>query len=409
MSPVLPPGNISVDTPVGELGNGLLSQIKEALRLHILATLENEGASAPQPASQQGADCLDRYRGPAWEKMRTLDCYCHFFESDPFDQISVASTKDEKAEKKKRRHRKKRRNAVGDKLSDANTNDQLSVSAATDTVGEDPVMREGALSSGEVQLRTDKEKADKMGPEPERELEAKEEFVASPAKSVDSEAPHVPEIDLGEAAASTKEAGQEPEKSKTRSRCNTGTLANKEAEAPKTTKGQRRRERQKQTSVKNEYEELKKATMKLFVEPTCPKVLGDSKIPTMRKPKEPPAMAPQDKRELEEDKQKALPESALYPEPRPDSAVAAHQEGYVEDTVLRPMVVLAPYFDYPRESHFLAALNTEISAFVKAKTEFANSMKPTCTEIVRRIEHIAKYTFTRMFLRHERPCGRIRG
>jgi len=69
------------------------------------------------------------------------------------------------------------------------------------------------------------------------------------------------------------------------------------------------------------------------------------------------------------------------------------EQELIPNSILKPMILLEPYYCYPKESNFLNVLNSQISDFVKTRESHVLLMKQFCKEINNRLEKIVKYAF----------------
>eukprot|EP01022_Parablepharisma_sp_SALTPOND_P019813 TRINITY_DN3436_c0_g1_i1.p1 TRINITY_DN3436_c0_g1~~TRINITY_DN3436_c0_g1_i1.p1 ORF type:complete len:560 (-),score=85.62 TRINITY_DN3436_c0_g1_i1:3732-5411(-) len=342
--------------PVAELCKGLIGLLSEKYRLYIISCLENDGPVTPLDTNP---NCLACYKTKAWDQMKTLDCYKHFFESDAFDSFYSLRLPEED---KKRKHKKKKK-----KQSNESPNE-------TKEEHKDEIKAEPLIEKVEGHTKVTVSLPEKPAPKEEK-------------KSVKEPCNNVPK---------------------------------KEAKVKKT-KSQRKHEQEFHKNTKAEYEKLKRNAIKLFEEKTAvikPVNSKTKKINSQVKDHiEKKSEVHYSGEAVEKESNKNILTKSFKPQKGshkiyyrkkvsennspvvgPISEPPIEQEGhYIEKNSLKPMVVLEPHYCYLKESHFFSHFNKEIESFIKTRLEYVAVMQAICKELLPRIEKIAKYTFTRSF------------
>eukprot|EP00826_Nyctotherus_ovalis_P019383 TRINITY_DN15973_c0_g2_i2.p1 TRINITY_DN15973_c0_g2~~TRINITY_DN15973_c0_g2_i2.p1 ORF type:complete len:555 (+),score=91.78 TRINITY_DN15973_c0_g2_i2:401-2065(+) len=144
----------------------------------------------------------------------------------------------------------------------------------------------------------------------------------------------------------------------------------KKCKTKKQTKGERKREQEKAKRIMADYKSIQKLAVKKFEEIalTTQTFEKDSKSPV------------------------AVEDNPIKQSKSPDSSKLEEE---IKDTIAKPMIVLEPYYCYPKESEFFTALNKEIDCFVSNAIEYVTRIQPLSKLISRHIEQIARHAFSR--------------
>jgi len=163
------------------------------------------------------------------------------------------------------------------------------------------------------------------------------------------------------------------------------------------TKGERRKQQEKSKHIMADYKNLQKLVVKKFEEVTLSSQTLDKKNKKIENVPDNSLLT------FDSPKQSKFSDSLSEAESISNISLKT-EELEIKESILKPMIVLEPYYFYPKESVFLNALNKEIYEFTNTRINYLAQIQPISHSILLYIEQIAQHTFFRTLNTYHRIC-----